>query len=203
MLRNYQLVLTAQEQCPKQETSLPVPSSMDRQQQQLRRQEQQAWQQWPAPLSQVVGKEDEPDECELSQLLDSLSEESKSLFKILTLTITMKFKNEIKLLKDELSAKNTQLAKLNEEISDRKTKVQVLKTSIDSVDQYERWDNVIISGPLLLDESREDNATNVIKTIVKEHLQVNISESDINISHRIGPIHSQQHREAEQPNLEI
>ena len=53
-----------------------------------------------------------------------------------------------------------------------------LETNIDSVDQYERRDTIIVSGPLISEETQQEN----------------IKESDINIAHRIGPVHSQRKR---------
>ena len=169
---------------------------MDKQQKQQLQQQQQLQKQQTLQLSQVLCETDdpEPDEQELNQLLGSLTEESQSLVKILTLVLTKKFKVEIKVLKDELNRKDDQITKLNEEISDLKEKVQDLETNIDSVDQYERRDTIIVSGSLISEETQQENAANIFITAIREHLKVNIKESDINIAHRIGPVHSQRKR---------
>ena len=70
----------------------PSRLSMDKQQQQQQLQTQHTQQ-----LLQVLSGTDdtEPDEQELNQLLGSLTEESQSLVKILTLVLTKKVKTEI------------------------------------------------------------------------------------------------------------
>ena len=170
---------------------------MDKQQQQqLQQQQQQLQKQQTLQLSQVLSGNDdlEPDEQELNQLLGSLSEESQSLVKILTLVLTKKLKVEINVLKGELCKKDDQITKLNDEISALKEKVQDLETNIDCVDQYERRDTIIVSGPLLPQETQQENVANIFTTAVREHLTVNINDSDINVAHRIGPVNSQRKR---------
>ena len=70
--------------------------------------------------------------------------------------------------------------------------MQDLESNNDSVDQYERRDTIIISGPLIPEETPQENTAHTVTSLVKENLKINISESDINISHRIGP--KQAHR---------
>lgn len=169
----------------------PSRLSMDKQQQQQQLQTQHTQQ-----LLQVLSGTDdtEPDEQELNQLLGSLTEESQSLVKILTLVLTKKVKTEINVLKNELNKKDDQINKLNKEINDLKDKVQDLETNIDSVDQYERRDTIIVSGPLIPEESHQENAANIIITAIRDHLKINLKESDINIAHRIGSAHTQHKR---------
>lgn len=68
----------------------------------------------------------DPDDREVNQLLDSLSEESKTLVKIITLVITKKMKLETELLKEELIKKDSQIAKLSEVIVGLEEKVREL-----------------------------------------------------------------------------
>ena len=99
--------------------------------------------------------------------------------------MTKKFKVESNSLKEELSEKYSQVLKINEEISALKVRMQNLETNIDSVDQYERRDTIIVSG------SQQENAANIFTSAIKEHLKINIAESDINIAYRIGPVRCQ------------
>ncbi|XP_063854411.1 probable serine/threonine-protein kinase pkgA [Scylla paramamosain] len=173
-------------------------------QQQTKQQKQQRGQQLQrqAPQPQLLGANSDPnmenlaniDECELTQLTDSLSEESKVLVKVLTRMISMKIKDEIKGLKDKLEEKDSQIASLKEDISQLNEKIQILETNIDSVDQYERRDTIIVSGPVLQEENPAENAANIITSMFKDHLKVNISYSDINIAHRIGSVNTQRKR---------
>lgn len=98
-----------------------------------------------------------PENREVNQLLDSLSEESKTLVKMITPVISKKMKLETELLKEELIKKDSQITKLSGEIVGLKEKVQELETSIDGVDQYERRDTIIVSGPSLPDETPHEN----------------------------------------------
>lgn len=67
-----------------------------------------------------------PENREVNQLLDSLSEESKTLVKIITLVITKKMKLETELLKEELIKKDSQRTKLSEVIVGLEEKVREL-----------------------------------------------------------------------------
>ena len=90
--------------------------------------------------------------------------------------------------------KDSEITKMKEEIVELKTKVQDFETSIDTVDQYERRDTIIFSGPLVPEEKRQENTTNLISNIVKDNLKINISEHEINVAHRLCPINSQKSR---------
>lgn len=170
---------------PTRRAAADVKNSNQQQQQQLLQQQQ----------AQLLSQDDhEPDETEVNQLLGSLSEESKSLVKILTFVITQKVTVEIEKLKEEVTRKDSQIIDLSEEISDLKVKVQDLEANLDSVDQYERRDTIIVSGPVIPEETGQENTTNIITSVVKDHLKINISEYDINIAHRIGPKQFQRKR---------
>ncbi|MPC30790.1 hypothetical protein E2C01_024059 [Portunus trituberculatus] len=54
--------------------------------------------------------------------------------------------------------------------------------------------SVIVSGPALPEERKEESATNIFLTVIKDQLKINITESNINIAHRIGSVHSQRKR---------
>lgn len=173
---------------PPRRTTAEARSQLQQQQQTQQGQPQ------PVPVPQTVGNDSVYDEGEVNQLLDSLSEESKSLVKILTLIITKQFKTEIENLKSEVSRKDNQLEKLTDELTELKTKVQDLELNIENVDLYERRDTIIISGQLIPEENRQENTNNIIINVIKENLRLNISDNDINVSHRIGSPHSQRKR---------
>ena len=144
--------------------------------------------------AQQPSADNEFSEQELNSLLDSLSEESKCLVKIITQVINKQFKSEIDSLKQQLTTKDSEITTMQDEIVELKSKVQELETSIDAVDQYERRDTIIFSGPLVPDETRQENTTNLICKVVKDNLKINISEKEINIAHRLGPVNSQKTR---------
>lgn len=66
-----------------------------------------------------------------------------------------------------------------------------MKQNIDSVVQYERRDTLIISSPLKPEETSQENVANIIISVIKENLNINLSEADIYIAHRIGPTKKQ------------
>lgn len=136
----------------------------------------------------------EADDHDLDNLMKSLSDESQTLVKIITVIITSKFKSEMDGLKSELATKDKKISELQQEITGLKVKIEDLENTVDSVDQYERRDTIIFSGPLLPEESPQENATTLITSIVKDHLKINIREEDINVAHRLGPKSSQRKR---------
>ena len=136
----------------------------------------------------------EADDHDLDDLMKSLSDESQTLVKIITVIVTSKFKSEMDGLKSELATKDKKISELQQEITGLKVKIEDLENTVDGVDQYERRDTIIFSGPLLPEESQQENATTLITGIVKDHLKINIREEDINVAHRLGPKSSQRKR---------
>lgn len=133
-------------------------------------------------------------DSELNYLLGTLSEESKTLVKILNTIISKQFKAEIDMIKKDLNSKDDKIAELNTEIKELKNKVHDLEVNIDNTEQYERRDTVIISGPLLPPETRPENSVHTVTSAIKEHLKINVNENEISVAHRIGPVNSQRTR---------
>ena len=87
-----------------------------------------------------------------------------------------------------------------EEIDSLKTKVDLLektvykmKDDLDWADQYERKDIVVISGsavpPVTTDRiSGKENTHDLVCTLVKNNLNVDLLATDINTCHRLGPV---------------
>ena len=105
--------------------------------------------------------------------------------------LTKQFKAETDMLKNELSKKDSLISDLSKEVNELKMKVKTLEYNIDVVDQYERRDTVIISGPALPDQSNQENSKTVILNVTKEQLKINLQDSDVNTAHRIGSVASQ------------
>ena len=85
-----------------------------------------------------------------------------------------------------LQAKNDEIASLNEMVTSLKSKVSKLESSIDDADAYERRDTVIIAGSSIPNETAGEICTNLVTSIVKEKLKLQISPSDISTAHRLG-----------------
>ncbi|KAK3895532.1 hypothetical protein Pcinc_000770 [Petrolisthes cinctipes] len=84
------------------------------------------------------------------------------------------------------TAKNRQIDQMQTKINELENKIINLEITIDDVDQYERRDTVIISGPSLPHESTNENPCDLIVNTIKHHLHVNMTHADINVAHRIG-----------------
>ena len=131
---------------------------------------------------------------EVESLKQSLTPESQALVRILTLIITQQFADQIATLKNELEKKEAVITKLQQDVTTLSDEVENLKQHIDNVEQYERRDTVLLSGPVLPDETPQENTTQVVITSIKDNLRINITDRDINIAHRIGSSAQQRKR---------
>lgn len=111
----------------------------------------------------------------ISRDIASLSKEGK----IIVSTI-------VKALSFVSQEKDSQIAKLQEKVGTLENKVTVLESQLDDIDQYERRDTIIISGPALPNEQSMENPTDLIVNTIKDNLKININHADINIAHRLG-----------------
>ena len=127
-----------------------------------------------------------PADDEISRLLHSVPEDQRTLVKVIVKLVSLELHSELHQLKDNLKAKDSLIEKLNDEVSGLKDRVSGLEAQIDDVDQYERRDTVIISGPALPPETTMENCANVAITTFKEQLKVNIRPEDISVAHRLG-----------------
>ena len=117
----------------------------------------------------------------------NLSGEMLTLTNIICKTIQTQFDNFFNKFENLNSAKDKLIGKLESKVSALEDKISQLETNIDDVDQYERRETIIISGPNLPDETTMENPSDIIVSTIKHHLHVNMSHSDINVAHRLGP----------------
>lgn len=71
-------------------------------------------------------------------------------------------------------------------MNDLHGKVECLETHLDEVEQYERRDTLIISGPSLPQDTPEEDAVKVILNTMKENVRINVKENDVSVAHRLG-----------------
>lgn len=107
--------------------------------------------------------------------ISSLSEEGK----VIVNTI-------VKALQNLLDIKDQKIHYLESRIKTLEKITSDLESQIDDVNQYERRDTLIISGPSLPSETQNENSTEVVVNAIKQTLRINIDPTDINIAHRIG-----------------
>lgn len=138
--------------------------------------------------------QDDLDEGELEQLMNTITPESKTLVKILTIIISKQSRCELKTIRDELTEKDKQITQLKKDVIEMKDKLADLETQVDDAEQYERRDTIIISGPSLPSETSAENPANTVINTIKDTLKININTNDINIAHRLGPKHQQTSR---------
>ncbi|KAK8372923.1 hypothetical protein O3P69_018355 [Scylla paramamosain] len=117
----------------------------------------------------------------------NLSGDMLSLVNIIGKVIQSQFDTYLIKLDKLNNAKDEKISYLESKVSALEIKVTELQDTIDDVDQYERRDTVIISGPSLPDESTHENPSDQIVNTIKQHLHINMTPSDINVAHRLGP----------------
>ena len=139
------------------------------------------------PAATATSNPDLVDDADLPDLLASLSRESKTLVKIMKTVITKQLRSELETMREEISKKDAVIDKLDGEVKDLKTKVHDLEAHIDRVEQYERRDTIIISGPSLPSETPTENTSTVVIDTIKEHLKLNLKPEDLSVTHRLGP----------------
>lgn len=108
----------------------------------------------PPPTDAMATGTSEPGEANDESLLSTLSKENKTLVKIIKVIILQQFKIEIETLKEEMNRKDSEMEQLKSEVKDLKNKVAKLETQIDDVEQYERSDTIILSGPAVPPETQ-------------------------------------------------
>ena len=83
--------------------------------------------------------------------------------------------------------KDTEINKLQDRVDSLESKVTKLEEQLDDVEQYERRDTIIISGPALPSEQTMENPSSLVVNAIKDNLKININLGGINIAHRLGP----------------
>ena len=73
-------------------------------------------------------------------------------------------------------------------------KISDLESNLDNVDQYERRDTIILSGPSIPAETNTEHTTSVVVNTIKDNLKINLKDSDISVSHRLGSQKQQRNR---------
>ena len=133
-------------------------------------------------------------DTEVNRLIESLSPESKQLVKVLTMIISIELSVKLSTVQKELSEKDKKIDLLTGEVNGLKEKINDLESNIDSVDQYERRDTIILNGPSLPQENNNEHTTSVVINTIKDNLKINLKESDISVSHRLGVPKQQKNR---------
>lgn len=79
------------------------------------------------------------------------------------------------------------ITKLQDRVDLLEDRVTKLVEQLDDVEQCERRDTKILSGPALPREQTMENPSSLVVNAIKDNLKININQDDINTAHRIGP----------------
>lgn len=116
-----------------------------------------------------------------------LSGDMLSLINVIGKVIQSQFEAYLNKLDNLNTAKDGKIAYLESKVSALENKISELNDSVDDIDQYERRDTVIINGPSLPDETPQENCTDLVVNTIKNNLHINMTHTDINVAHRLGP----------------
>ncbi|KAK4297862.1 hypothetical protein Pmani_029746 [Petrolisthes manimaculis] len=92
----------------------------------------------------------------------------------------------IKAVQFIMHRKDEHINQLKTEVITFENRVSQLENQIDDVNQYERRDTLIISGPSFPQETNSESAADVVVDTIREKIKINISHNDINVAHRFG-----------------
>lgn len=90
-----------------------------------------------------------------------------------------------------IDQKNKKIDQLQSHINQMENRITELENQVDEVNQYERRDTIIVSGPDLPREEHNENCVDVVVRSIKDNLHLNINNTDINVAHRLGVRKSQ------------
>lgn len=133
-------------------------------------------------------------DSDVNALLETLPAEYKTVVKVITEIISSQLSEKIVNMQKELKEKDTKINQLENHLASLSGRVDNLELQLDNVDQYERRDTVILTGASLPPETTQENTTNIVTQTIKDHLKINIKETDISVSHRLGQKKQQQNR---------
>ena len=85
---------------------------------------------------------------------------------------------------DLISAKDARISTLEDEV---KSLLGKLHQNNDEIEAYERRDCLVFSGAALPSVSMGEICSNLVTERVTQKLQLNITQTDMSVSHRLGP----------------
>ena len=86
----------------------------------------------------------------------------------------------------EIRKRDVEISALRSEVSTLKTTVNKLEGMVDDGDAYERRDTVIFSGSAIPAHTTGENCIQIVQTIAKNHLKLELPSNEFNTAHRLG-----------------
>ena len=90
---------------------------------------------------------------------------------------------QISLLGDQVSSFR---AKFKSQEDAHSLNIEALKGKLDSNEQYERRDALILSGPAVPEVSEREDCKHIVRGLLRDETRLNIDAADISIAHRVG-----------------
>ena len=121
------------------------------------------------------------------------SKDGKTIVPVLV-ELFRNFEESQKLMFQELKAefhtamknKDDVIASLSTEVGRLKVCVSKLEERIETNDQYERRDTLVLSGPAIPPSNSNENSAQLVKNLIRTNLNIQLDESDFSVAHRIG-----------------
>ena len=114
--------------------------------------------------------------------IDDLGDESRSIVMLIRNDIT-EMKSHFETL---LKKKDNEISKLKQDVTELQKELSKAKSMIDDADAFERKDTVILSGDHIPVAETGENCSEIVRTIVKDHLKINLPSESISVAHRMG-----------------
>ena len=87
---------------------------------------------------------------------------------------------EISRMQDLVNTKNHEVADLKQQLSD-------VNNEIDALNQYERKDQIVLSGPAVY-QSNETDCKKLVQSLLRENFELELDGSEISTTHFLGPL---------------
>ena len=104
----------------------------------------------------------------------------------MTNIINDKISDDLKKLREEIKARDKEISELKTEVKELREEINDIKTQVNAQDAYNRRESLIMSGPPIPKEETGENTTSIVLKLIKQHLSIDLSATDISVSHRIG-----------------
>ena len=128
------------------------------------------------------------------ELISSLSVENQTMIQIMTNIINDKISDDLKKLREDINNRDKEISDLKTEVLELREEIKEIRTQVQSQDAYIRRESLIMSGPQIPKEETGENTTSIVLKLISERLGIDLSATDISVSHRLGKKVSDQER---------
>lgn len=123
---------------------------------------------------------------DLEMRVGELSEDGKLIVAAIVEQMEEKLEQLRAEFRREMADKDKQISELHDEVNSLKMKLSKVDERVDDADAYERRDTLIFSGSGVPLSRDQESCPDIVCSLVKEKLKVQLSTSDISTCHRLG-----------------